>query len=283
MKWFFREQSTGGELLLVEQEPDFDRYFFNRDRSNKYLTVAWNKGVDQQVMIDEVSYTFPAHTILPMVINQSFRFENPEAITAWQFNREFYCIVDHDKEVSCVGFLFYGSASVMFIKLDEKEQQQFELLQTMFQEELQDNETIQAAMLRSLMSGFIIRITRLAKKQYLPIELSESAKVDIVRQYNLLVEQNFKTEHQVQFYAQQLNKSPKTLSNLFSIYNHKTPLEVIHERLTLEAKRLFHYSNKSAKEIASELGFEDAAHFSRFFKNQTGINATDFKKSLTVG
>jgi AraC-like DNA-binding protein len=55
---------------------------------------------------------------------------------------------------------------------------------------------------------------------------------------------------------------------------------VIQERLILEAKRLFHYTDKSAKEIAQELGFEDAAHFSRFFKNHMNVSPSDFRKTL---
>lgn len=71
----------------------------------------------------------------------------------------------------------------------------------------------------------------------------------------------------MQEYADLLNKSPKTLSNLFSIYNQKSPLQIIHERISLESKRLLVYTDKSTKEIAFELGFEEVAHFSRFFKN----------------
>jgi hypothetical protein len=59
------------------------------------------------------------------MVNQSFRFDRPEAVIAWQFNREFYCIVDHDKEVSCVGFLFYGTSETMFIALDQPGQRKF--------------------------------------------------------------------------------------------------------------------------------------------------------------
>jgi AraC-like DNA-binding protein len=51
-------------------------------------------------------------------------------------------------------------------------------------------------------------------------------QLDIVREYNL-VESNFKTKHQVADYAEMLNKSPKTLSNLFKKYNEKSPLQVI--------------------------------------------------------
>ena len=42
------------------------------------------------------------------MVSESFHFERPADIAAWQFSRDFYCIVDHDKEVSCVGFIFYG-------------------------------------------------------------------------------------------------------------------------------------------------------------------------------
>jgi AraC family transcriptional regulator, transcriptional activator of pobA len=100
---------------------------------------------------------------------------------------------------------------------------------------------------------------------------------DIVRKFNIAVENHYKTKHQVQEYADLLNKSPKTLSNLFSIYNQKSPLHIIHERLSLEARRLLIYTDKSTKEIAFELGFEEVSHFSRFFKKQIGQAPTDFK------
>lgn len=64
-----------------------------------------------------------------------------------------------------------------------------------------------------------------------------------------------------------LHKSPKTLSNIFSTCKLPSPLRVIHERVEAEAKRLLLYSNKSAKEIADILGFEDQASFSRFSKH----------------
>jgi len=280
MKFFFRDPATGGELQLIDQEDHFDRRFYQRDRAHQYLTIAWNRGADQEVVIDEVAHTFPANTILPLVVHQSFRFERPEDITAWQFNRDFYCIVDHDKEVSCVGFIFYGAQATMFIQLDEKELQEFTLLLNVFKDEMENSDDIQATMLRTLLVRLVIKITRLGKKQYLNPVLLEDNKVDIVRQFNIMVENHYKTQHQVQFYAQELNKSPKTLSNLFSLYNTKSPLQVIQERIILEAKRLLYYTEKSAKEIAAELGFEDAAHFSRFFKNQTEMSPSDFKKTV---
>jgi AraC family transcriptional activator of pobA len=91
----------------------------------------------------------------------------------------------------------------------------------------------------------------------------------LIRKFHLLVELHFKRERQVSFYANLLHKSPKTISNYFVLYSKKTPLQVIHERVISEAKRLLYYTDKSIKEIADDLGFEDVANFSKFFKNVT--------------
>ena len=84
--------------------------------------------------------------------------------------------------------------------------------------------------------------------------------------------------HQVQDYANLLFKSPKTLSNIFSKYSDRSPLQLIKDRIILEAKRLLMYTEMSSKEIAFELGFDDPASFSRFFKNAVKESPSAFKK-----
>lgn len=282
MLYAYHEPKTGGILRLIGQEV-FDQQFF-RERHElgtpeRLLTIAWNTGSDQRITIDSVTNTFPAQTVLPLMVNQSFTFERPEQVVAWQFDRAFYCIVDHDKEVSCVGFLFYGARDPLFLRLDEAEQRKFAALLTVFEDEFSTKDTIQGEMLRMLLKRLIIKLTRLAKEQYLNPKLPEK-DLDIVRRFNLLVENNYRKLHTVSDYADLLNKSPKTLSNLFALYNQQSPLHVIHQRIALEARRLLLYTDKSAKEIAYELGFDEVAHFSRFFKKQTGAAPTDFKENL---
>ncbi len=246
--------------------------------AERLFTIALNSGPAQEVYIDNITYTFPSWSLLPLFSNQTFPFEDSRQITAWQYNRDFYCIVDHDNEVSCAGFLFFGSYGHLFIKLDKSNQEKLDILRKVFLEEFETTDSTQSEMLKMLLKRLIIIGTRLAKEQYVKEQPDESDKFDIVRKYNLLVDRNFKAHHQVQFYANELNKSPKTLSNLFARYHHKLPLQIIHDRIIDEAKRLFYYTDKSAKEIAYELGFEDAAHFSRFFKNITGQNISEYKK-----
>jgi len=278
MKLIYRNSKTTGECRLVFDEDALDRIFYGRDRREKLLTIAWNRGATQSVVVDGVQYRFPQHTILCLMINQSFHFSNPRDIIAWQFNRDFYCIVNHDKEVSCVGFLFYGSHQLMFTALNEEKQYKLDLLLKVFIEEFETVDNIQEDMLQMLLKRLIIIITRLAKQQFLSEALTDQ-KLDIIRQFNLLVEQNYKKQHRVKFYAEQLHRSPKTLANLFALYNNRSPLAVIQDRIALEAKRLLIYTDRSSKEIAYELGFEDAAYFSNFFKKAVSVSPSEFRNS----
>ena len=282
MKLSLSDKKTGGELLLFSSEPQLDRHYYLRDKDNRYFTIAWNTGIQQTVTIDGGEYDFMPGTILPLMFNQSFSFGRAEDIVAWQFNREFYCIIDHDAEVSCVGFLFAGADQV-FINTDEQDQARLRLLLHIFIEELKTRDNIQNDLLLLLLKRLIIVITKLAKSSAVPDQNKTNDKLDIFRQFNLLVEANFNREHSVQYYADRLHKSPKTLANIFLIYNEKTPIQMIHTRIMIEAKRLLYYTSKSIKQITYELGFEDPAYFTNFFKRNTAQSPVEFRKSKQIG
>ena len=283
MKLTFFDKEKNAEFHLIIHEKEFERSFHRSDRKDELLTIAWNKGKLQHVVVDEQEYAFPPHTILPLMANQSYHFSCPEDVIAWRFNRDFYCIVTHDQEVSCVGFLFYGSSQTLFIDLDETHQRKIQLLFEVFKDEFQQADNVQGEMLRILLVRLIITLTRLGKRQYTGNEPpADDNKFNLFRQFNLLVELHYKHQHDVQFYAAALHRSPKTVANVFALYGKKSPSQIIHERIALEARRLFYYTDKSAKEVYTDLGFEDASHFSRFFKKHTHVSPSEFKKSILL-
>lgn len=192
------------------------------------------------------------------------------------FNSNFYCIYGNDHEVSCSGFLFNGSSQLVRFTLNKEERLQLNEITEALENEFTVADSLQEEMLRILLKRFIIQCTRIAR-QRLEITRDKESGFEIVRKYYNLVDEHYRTKKQVQDYADLLHKSPKTLSNIFSTCKLPSPLRVIHERLEAEAKRLLLYSNKSAKEIAEILGFEDQASFSRFFKNMTGQSAVRFR------
>ncbi len=270
----FREFSTTA-LLNVANEEILQP--FKQSKVIGLYTFIWVKNSKAVFEIDGIDVTVDENNIVVLTPNQFFKYISGSDLIVYQFNREFYCIKDHDKEVSCMGVLFYGNSIIPTIHLDQKEQDKLELFHNIFLEELDTVDTIQAEMLRMLMARFIITTTRLIKQQNDFSAVDD--QIDLIRQFNALVEFHFREEHSVGFYADKLFKSPKTLSNNFAKFE-KSPLQIIHDRIVLEAKRLLIYTDKTAKEIAYELGFDDASHLSRMFKKHTSFSPSEFKKQL---
>lgn len=193
------------------------------------------------------------------------------------FNSNFYCIYGHDNEVSCNGFLFHGSSNVMRLKLSDEQSAHLNSIVEIFRGECGIRDNLQEEMLRIILKRFIITCTRIAR-QKLEVNEERENSFDIIRQFYVLVDNHFKEKKQVQDYADMLCRSPKTISNLFSLYGLSSPLHVIHERIDAEARRLLLYTNKSAKEISEILGFDDLATFSRFFKKMNKESITEYRK-----
>lgn len=102
----------------------------------------------------------------------------------------------------------------------------------------------------------------------------------LVQQFTNLVEQHHRTHHQVQHYADLLNLTPGYLNELIKSHTGRTAKEVITDRVLLEAKREALFTDKSGKEVAFELGFEDPAHFSKFFKAGTGSTFVNYRTDV---
>jgi len=276
MELLFEDKKTNGLFALLDCDTNLKGAGILKNSTIN--TIVYNRQASQTVTIDEIPYLFAANTILPLVANQHFIFERPQDLMAWQFNREFYCIVDHDLEVGCAGFLFYGIRHPLFITLALDEIKVIDTIIRLCREDMVEKDRMQGEMLRTLLKRLIISITRIAGRQIENIRAFTDDKPDIVRMFNLLLEGHFKKEHEVQFYAGALNRSPKTLANLFALLHFPPPSKLIQERVMLEAKRYLYYSDKSAKEIAYLLGFATPAHFSRFFKQHTSTNISLFRR-----
>ena len=194
-----------------------------------------------------------------------------------RWNKSFYCVLDHDGEVGCRGILFYGAARTPVIRPNEEEAAKIALVWKILEQEMRASDNLQQDMLQMLLTRTLILCTRIFKSQGDYQDL-DTTQLDLIRDYNLLVEQHFYEKHTVAEYAELLNKSPKTLSNLFKKMSDKTPLQFIQDRKMLEARRLLHHSDKTISEIGYELGFTDVQAFSRFFKKQEGTSPIDFRK-----
>jgi AraC-like DNA-binding protein len=255
----------------------FDRDFLD-DSEN--LMFIWNDGsFPATLSVDGREVELCPGSINCTTYLQKVQIDNDsDGLKVLVFNREFYCVHTHDSEVSCNGLLFFGSSISPVLRLDEEEADRLRILFEVLEEEFEEKDQNQEEMLRILLKRFIIRCTRMAKEQILKNDESQS-DIDVVRRFNVLVEEHFKTKKSVGEYAELMFKSPKTVTNVFSKYSEDSPLQVIHKRVIMEAKRMLLYTDKTAKEIGFELGYNDPAQFSKLFKNHTGKTTTEFKNS----
>lgn len=254
---------------------DKDRFAIN----SNVINILWNRNEEPvEFVVDDLTVSLAPNQLTTTTYLQRVSFKKTlHPLSAFTFNREFYCISDHDSEVSCNGILFFGTQDLPIISIPEEQERKFEILFEVMMEEFSTPDKIQGDMLQMLLKRLIILCTRLAKDQHIVKELNND-QIETIRKFNYFVDLHYRTKRKVSDYAELLFKSPKTLSNLFSIYGQKTPQQIIHERIALEAKRLMKFSNKQTQEIAYELGFNDPAHFSKFFKKITNYTPTQYKE-----
>lgn len=280
MKYEFKDARLGAILGFTDDiKKDQERFSI----TSKTIKFLWNRNdCPLTIQIDGMDLELMPNQIITVTYLQFVSYEQTQLpLSAILFNREFYCISDHDSEVSCNGILFFGTQDIPIISIPQNQENKFNLLHQMFVEEFSTPDNIQGDMLQMLLKRLIIMSTRLAKEQLIVKSLGNE-QIDIIRRFNFLVDMHYKTKRKVSDYAEMLFKSPKTLSNLFSIYNQKSPQQIILERIALEAKRLINYTDKQNQEIAFELGFNDPAHFSRFFKKMTQMTPSEYRENLVL-
>ncbi len=243
------------------------------------MTFIWNVGQRMDITIDKIPYSLKKNQIIFLTEFHKIDKVELESARLVRFNQPFYCIVNHDNEVGSKGLLFFGASGVPLISLQDHQIRDFELSWEMFCSEMRKHELLQQDMLQAILKRMLILSVRILT-QTTDFNKLEKRQGDIVREFYWLVERHFTREHEVAFYASKLNKSPKTLSNLFSVFSTRSPLNIIHDRILIHARRQINYSNLSIKEIAYELGYDDIQTFSRFFKGKEGMSPMQYREKF---
>lgn len=106
---------------------------------------------------------------------------------------------------------------------------------------------------------------------------ASSRKARQVERFRALVDRDFRMQHSVQAYAQAMSMTAGQLSRLCREALGLSAMGVIHARILHEAQRELVYTSLPIKLLAAELGFEDDAYFSRFFRKHTLISPREFR------
>ncbi|WP_288376337.1 helix-turn-helix domain-containing protein [Chryseobacterium culicis] len=269
----------GLEVFSEENLENFNENDFSSDIKVFFIPPGYELTVD-------FKYYKIINPSLFFLTNQHFDIKKAkdDAILLF-YNRDFYCIQIHDKEVACDGLLFHNVFEIPFVELDDSETILIKQLFQNIKDELEWKDSSAEEMIRTYVKQIIIRATRKWKKQNMDHETLRipGSELDVFRDFSRHLEIHFRKKHNVSEYAELLHMAPKTLTHKFKNLKLDSPNQLIINRILLEAKRLLFYTDKPVKEIAYDLGYEDPAYFNRLFTHKTGSTPTNFKKNYITG
>ena len=114
-------------------------------------------------------------------------------------------------------------------------------------------------------------------------ESSQGARDALVQRFISLVDQHYREHRPLAFYSDALGVTPDHLSRTCRNMRKQSALQLLHERLMLEARRLLAYTALPVAEVAQQLGYEDAAYFSKFFNRNVGNTPSEYRELVARG
>ncbi|MBA1243539.1 helix-turn-helix domain-containing protein [Pseudomonas japonica] len=106
---------------------------------------------------------------------------------------------------------------------------------------------------------------------------------NVLARYQQQVEATFREQPSVERLAHRVGVSVPQLNSLCRRLAGQSPLQIIHQRMLLEAKRNLTYTSMTINQIADSLGFADPAYFARFFRRLSGQSPRSFRDGLGLG
>lgn len=261
-----------------------DNSHFDHIQRNNYFSLIWVKEGNGKVKADFAEYDFAANSLFAFSPYQPYMILTDKSVkgVAIYFHPEFFCIYKHHKEVSCNGVLYNNVYQPPFVTVDETSASTFQMLCEQIKTEMQNPALAQYELLVSYLKIFLITASRLKTQQHTLAaeEMKDNKEPFILQKLKDAIEENFKTKHSPADYAEMLYITPKALAKITKNHFNKTLSSLINERIIIEAKRELYLTDKTVKEIAYELGYEDEYYFSRFFKVNADVSPQLYRDTV---
>lgn len=131
-------------------------------------------------------------------------------------------------------------------------------------------------LVEALLAGILIAVARYCA--HVEAAAAPVRRVECFPAYCALIERHYAEHKPVSFYANKLGVTAAHLNSLCRQAAGRSALEMLHERMILEAKRNLVYTSMTVSVVADTAGFADPAYFTRFFKREVGMSPTEFRQ-----
>ena len=249
-------------------------------RRMTFILVALCTEGNAQFTIDTQRHDVKKNDIIVIsdrhIIDDYTASDNANGLAMMMSVNFFYEVINDVRDVS---LLFLFSRNHPVVSLNEDEVQTFKEYFFFLKKKVADTtnhfkrdlvRTMVLAMFYDL-SNVIYRVQQVENKR-------QTRADDIFTRFIKLVEDNYKKERRVSWYAEQLTITPKYLSETVKSVSKHTPNEWIDKYVTLEARVLLKTSTLSIKEISDELNFPNQSFLGKFFKEHVGMSPSAYRK-----
>ena len=262
---FLFETSNGNPLSMFEE----------------YYSMIWIEKGKGEIIIDLAKFEVAENTVYYIKPGQELSLEIDEHSKGFIicFDREFFELYEKKTSGLINTPLFSNYLNMPVIKINSEVNGSMKSIAAEMLLEFENYFDLRLEILKGLLKIFIIYLSRQFENEYQ--NNFQSRKTELANGFFTLLEKNFATKKQVKEYAEILAVTPNYLNDIVKETSGFTAGYHIQNRVILEAKRRAIFEGYSLKEIAYNLGFLDPSHFSKYFKNSSGINFSDFKKGIS--
>lgn len=273
----FSRKATWSEFYIENVRDHVKEHAFvgKPHKHDFYLILFVEKGSGIHT-IDFVQYSIKPKSIFLMTPGQVHSWTLSADIQGWVifFTREFYEM--HLSQNSLLEFPFYHSLiSTPLIRPTKIDAFKFAVSQLYDQYKRAD--TPNSRILRAYLEIFLLEAARHHDDTR---HITTHSQIYKIRKLEQLIDENFRKLKQPADYGELMNLAPAYLNSICKHTLGKTLSELIQERLMLEAKRMFAYSDMNVSEVADVLNFNDASYFVRWFRKQTGNTPEEFRRGI---
>lgn len=278
----FEEENE--KIFTIRKICDFDEEEIEHNlmpHLHDFYSIFWIESGEATHATEFVEYSLKADTILfvPPGLKHRMYIDQTVGGIYMLFNEEFIQY-NQKNHVPLKDYrLFNNPDYKSLISVSPQKRNKLKNITELIFDELLTPDDYSQDIVLNLLHLFLLEARRIFDQQNQaaiekPVETPDSTII----QFKLLIEKNYQTQKNVSSYAEMLNMNPSCLNEVTKRTTGITAGELIRNRVIDEIKKLLFSSSLSGKEIAFQLGFDDPAYFSRFFRKYTGTTLREFRE-----
>lgn len=141
-------------------------------------------------------------------------------------------------------------------------------------------QNILASLLHAFAQDYFDKWTRQYGNQ--PVKDNRNPAEKLCTKFYSLLFDHFKEYRATTYYADRLCITPNYLAMITRQISGETPKQAISRQVILEMKYILRNTNMTAEQMACHLNFPDTSYMCRFFRRQTGMSFSEYRKSIVT-